>query len=63
MRDSTRFRVMGRHRQDGYWDLLIWKPGLSKLFEAGGFVSGTDGEGHVMAIERKRPLSDGFGSR
>ncbi len=54
---------MGRHRQDGYWDLLIWKPGLSKLFEAGGFVSGTDGEGHVMAIERKRPLSDGFGSR
>ncbi|HBV61681.1 MAG TPA: hypothetical protein DEF45_01545 [Rhodopirellula sp.] len=47
--------------QDGYHDLVIWTPGLSHQVEGSEFVSGNDGEVHVMPIQLTRPLHHGFG--
>jgi hypothetical protein len=46
--------------EDGYQDLVIWKPGLSHQVEANEFVSGIDGEVHGIAVQCQRPLPDGF---
>ena len=46
--------------ENGYQDLVIWKPVLSHQVEANEFVSGIDGEVHAMPIQCQRPFPDGF---